>query len=296
MSVDEAARVVLTSRLQTVLHHLPLASTEADKDVEHVHQLRVSTRRAGAALRLFADCLPEKRFVRLNKLLRSIRRAAGAARDWDVFRQLLDELRVSPARDLLRGVIAARRCDAQLKLVEIVTTKGEDFSLEVVEMVEERFNWKEPDEPRIVGKRAISHLTTLMQELADRAMPPPTVYVDLHQFRILGKRLRYSMEIFAGCFTELFREELYPAIEAMQEILGHVTDAHVAGERIREIRDHLKAFHRVDFPRYQKPIEELLGVQRRIFPGERKRFMAWLPEWKKLTNKLKLPLLLRENL
>ena len=48
------------------------------------HQLRVATRRAGAALEIFRDCLPEKDYQTARKQLRRLRRAAGAARDWDV--------------------------------------------------------------------------------------------------------------------------------------------------------------------------------------------------------------------
>ena len=42
--------------------------------------------------------------------------------------------------------------------------------------------------------------------------------------RILGKRLRYAMEMFADCFGPAFREELYPAVEQMQEILGRANE------------------------------------------------------------------------
>ena len=41
--------------------------------------------------------------------------------------------------------------------------------------------------------------------------------------RILGKELRYSMELFAGCFRAPFREELYPRVEANGKALGTPT-------------------------------------------------------------------------
>jgi hypothetical protein len=49
MPIEEAARIVLAVRLSAARHHLPLAAGRADEDVEHVHQLRVASRRAGAA-------------------------------------------------------------------------------------------------------------------------------------------------------------------------------------------------------------------------------------------------------
>ena len=68
--VADAARHVLTVRLEVVRDYLPLALQQADKDPEHVHQLRVGTRRARAALDIFACCLPLKVYNGARKHLR----------------------------------------------------------------------------------------------------------------------------------------------------------------------------------------------------------------------------------
>src|SRR4051812_7186642 len=88
--LTEAARRVLTVRLEMVGEHLPLAKRGGDGAAEYVHRLRVATRRADAALRIFRLCLRKKVYRAARARLRTIRRAAGAARDWDVF---LGELR-----------------------------------------------------------------------------------------------------------------------------------------------------------------------------------------------------------
>src|SRR5438874_12397589 len=85
MPVAEAAKVVLAARFAVVRHFLPLASEKPHEDVEHVHQLRVATRRSAAALRVFADALPRKLLKQTKRTLRRLRRAAGDARDCDVF-------------------------------------------------------------------------------------------------------------------------------------------------------------------------------------------------------------------
>src|SRR3954452_4423557 len=89
MPVYAAARRVLEGRLGVVRDRLPWAVHHADEDDEHVHQLRVGTRRAGAALRIFADCLAPKLYRRTRRILRAIRQSAGAARDWDVFLEMV---------------------------------------------------------------------------------------------------------------------------------------------------------------------------------------------------------------
>src|SRR5262245_42951131 len=91
MHQAHAAREVLTARLEVVRHYLPRARTESEQDSEHVHQLRVATRRADAALRIFRSCLAGRTYRAARGRLRAIRRAAGAARDWDVFLLALKE-------------------------------------------------------------------------------------------------------------------------------------------------------------------------------------------------------------
>src|SRR5271163_1577748 len=80
-----AGQQVLRLRLNVVGLVLPLAVQEADGDLEHVHRLRVATRRADAALSIFRSTLSEKAFHDAHRRLRRLRRAAGMARDWDVF-------------------------------------------------------------------------------------------------------------------------------------------------------------------------------------------------------------------
>src|SRR6188768_1175139 len=127
--VEEAARRSLEPRLSAVSHLLPMAAHLASHDVEHVHRLRVATRRATAALKLYSDCVPRKQFRWLKRRLRKIRRAAGDARDLDVLSDRLAREygeRVSPVIDLIASertavqpaiVHVAERCRANDRLV-----------------------------------------------------------------------------------------------------------------------------------------------------------------------------------
>src|SRR5206468_932768 len=120
-------RRALSIRFEVIWSHLHLALTEPDKDPEHVHQLRVGTRRATAALDIFADCLPAKVYKTARKQLRRIRRAAGAARDWDVFRMTVQDRprrrtdNQQPGVDLLMGYTLAQRDIAQQHLETAAT-------------------------------------------------------------------------------------------------------------------------------------------------------------------------------
>src|SRR5271156_3245082 len=87
-SPDEAAvrvaRRALDARLSSVWEWLPLASDQPDEDLEYVHQLRVSSRRAMAAIDTFESLLPRRRTAWFRKQLNRVRRAAGNAREFDV--------------------------------------------------------------------------------------------------------------------------------------------------------------------------------------------------------------------
>src|SRR5256714_15128374 len=101
-AVEDAARRSLERRLAVVAHTLPLAAHLAEHDIEHVHRLRVATRRAAAALKLYWDWLPQKSARWIKKRLRQTRRAASEARDLDVLIQRLERDSGTPAEPIVR--------------------------------------------------------------------------------------------------------------------------------------------------------------------------------------------------
>lgn len=282
----DAARHVLTVRLDVVREGLPLALEQSDEDPEYVHQLRVGTRRARAALDIFADCLPTKTFKEAKKQLRGVRRAAGEARDWDVFLLSLadwkhrENPRHRPGLDFLTGYGSAQRDAAQAHLQEAAADfpfSFDRFLAETVAAVE-----KPPAHgPRVLADLARPRLTDLLAELDRAAAGDLEDYAQLHQVRIRGKRLRYAMEVFADCYAPAFREELYPAVEEVQEILGFANDSHVAGGRLEALRDRLKVRAPADWKRFKPGVEGLLRYHRARLPRERKRFQAWWGRWQK---------------
>ena len=115
-TVCDSARVSLAARLAAVAYWLPLAAEHADQDVEHIHRLRVSTRRAIAALKLYRDLLPRKPFRWLKKRLKKIRRAAGEARDLDVLAEWIQQH--DDAYHPALSIVTAERTAAQPAVVD----------------------------------------------------------------------------------------------------------------------------------------------------------------------------------
>jgi CHAD domain-containing protein len=285
-ALAEAARHVLAVRLRVVGEALPRAVHEADRDPEHVHQLRVATRRAGAALRIFADCLPRKAYRGARKHLRRIRRAGGAARDWDVFLIALRERAADqPAKeqaglDLLTGYALGQRAAAQTQLETVGQEEGPRFGGFLAATLEAVQPPGAEGAATLLG-HARPLLSGLLFNLEQAAAGNLNDYTQLHQVRIAGKRLRYAMEVFAPCFDASFREGLYPRVEEMQEILGRANDSHVAEARLTALRDRLRRSAPREWKRYQPAVTSLLRFHQRRLPQERRRFLKWWADWRK---------------
>ncbi len=234
----ELALAALENRLAAVVYWLPAAAYCADHDVEHVHRLRVSTRRALAAIRLFDDWLPAKPARRVKKLLKKIRRAAGLARDLDVFLQRLGE-HEADSSDLVAAESASRRCDAQPELERIADRLRHNgrFSRQVSKLLARiRRLGNEREDGAVVPLRAWA--SWRLAEVTDeffRATPEQNHdTAALHKFRIQAKRLRYVIELVACGLDPAVRDVQYPLVEEVQDRLGKINDHAWAVERLKE--------------------------------------------------------------
>ena len=283
--IPDAARHVLTVRLEVVRDYLPLAMREPDNDPENVHQLRVGTRRARAALDIFTCCLPIKVYKVARKNLRNLRRVAGEARDWDVFLASLtqwgrqQERKQRAGMDCLVGYVVAKREAAQLQLAEASKDYPFDFDRFLAETVAAVHK---PHDPRLrtLLELAVPRLSGLLNELDTAVNRNLDDYDCLHQVRILGKRLRYAMEVFTNCFPPVFSEQIYPSVEEMQEILGNANDSHVARGRLEGLATRLEGLVPAEWKRFEPGLASLLRYHQTRLPEERQRFRDWWGIWR----------------
>jgi CHAD domain-containing protein len=219
-SVGPFALRVLHERMESVGAYLSLAAENHAEDPEHVHQLRVSCRRAMAALRAFTPLMRDKP-RKLKKWLQQIREAAGPARDLDVlvhrFRQGEQDEVAAYAIERLEAERAAAQSQVA-KIAKKALPKKFKGCVDVAVVLKLR----EPH-PTVgeYGLKAVRSAYDPFAQLANFDNPTPD---DLHQLRIAGKRLRYALEIFHGIFPADMREEIYPQIEELQERLGTIND------------------------------------------------------------------------
>lgn len=279
----EIARSVLTARLAAVARHLPLAVERARETPEHVHQLRVATRRAGAALRIFRELLPKKQTRRAKEVLRAVRRAAGGARDWDVFVETLagsatlngDGAR--PADDFLTGYASGEREAAQAHLV----AASVDWEQPLHDLRDNLPGETRPDDaaPETFAALGEAALGELLTGFAAAVAADPSMPGELHQLRISAKRVRYAVEFFAGGLSPWLKEVLYPTVEKAQEVLGGVHDGYVAAARLNQILERLKHVRPETAKRVRPGFTAFARELRTHAKTSEREYRRWREEW-----------------
>src|SRR5262249_40885803 len=158
------------------------------------------------------------------------------------------------------GYAHGQRNAAQATLINV----AHDFSANLSKQwgsIDDQLRAPEPS--RTLLDLAQETLTELLQKLHDATETAPERLEDYDRVRSLGKELRYSMEIFADCFRKTLREELYPRVEAMQEILGEVNDSRVAIENLTFLRGRLKSVGPQQWKQVGPDITSQLRLQQR---------------------------------
>jgi CHAD domain-containing protein len=253
VSVAEVARRAIDDRLALVWQYLRQSSHGMPSDTASVHQLRVSTRRAVATIKLFDSLLPNRRRKWMLRNLKRVRRAAGAARDLDVmlerFLPLVEQEPGNASYAALVQQLRIRRrkaqepIDAMHKRLARHSFRGRTKKLArgvKFRSKEDRF-----DRPTF-AEAARAALDPRVQEFFQAGDVELSEDTLLHAFRIQGKHLRYAMEVFAGAFDSSFKRELYPFIVGLQDRLGKINDHATARERFagwladRECSDALR--------------------------------------------------------
>ena len=225
-----AARRVLQRRLRPVRALLPLAAGPRGRtEPEHAHQLRVATRRAGAALILFRDYCRPAPVRRVRRLLREIRAAASAARRDDVHLRIVGEL-AAGAPDVWKPVEAALTESRERAQRNLEAAADGDAQRRLRRACRRLLDGAQPPAPdaaeppytlaQLAGRTLPALLEAVCGEHADR----PKSLEDLHALRIAGKKLRYALELTVGCFPASLREQQYSRLVDFQDRLGAIND------------------------------------------------------------------------
>ena len=217
-----------------------------DLDPEFVHDIRVATRRARFALRLFGDELGAADAAALRDELSWIAGLLGQVRDLDIMQQNIRRYAVELAgRPPVPAAIGAhlRRCRTDALDALDDALGGERFQ-RILTWMERIAEGERPDLPSDQLRRVLDaappliHAATARLQQWFKREPSKLEPAQLHRIRIHFKRLRYTCEFFNDLFGDVFAEAIGKCVE-FQDCLGEHQDAQVAQARLREMADRL---------------------------------------------------------
>jgi CHAD domain-containing protein len=247
-AMAEAARKTLLLHWTRMLDHEE--GVREGSDIEHVHDMRVATRRMRAAHRVFAEYLDAASLRPFAKMLRRTARALGAVRDLDVFyektQHYLDTL-PGERKSELDGLLAAWQTEHERARSELIGL-FDDNAFARFKTGFEKFLRKpgmgaapietRDGEPLAHRVRDVLPLILLRSWAAVRAYDesvsaPDVPLTRLHQLRIASKGLRYTLEFFAGVLNPE-AASLIRLVQQLQEHLGNLQDAVVTCSILRD--------------------------------------------------------------
>ena len=239
--IAEAGRKVLRFHFARMLARE--AGTRDGKDPEELHAMRVATRRQRAAWRVFGPAFRPGRTKTYRSNLRDVASRLGAVRDLDVLLEAADGYRADLATSEQRALEPllsgwrTHRDDARKLLIRELDSDGyqrwlEDYGefvrhegLAVVPVA--------PTQPHRVRDTAASQILTAYEGV--RAYEPVLRWADvetLHELRIAGKWLRYTLEFVREALAPE-AANLIARVTAMQDHLGELNDADVTSHMVR---------------------------------------------------------------
>jgi len=217
-----------------------------DDDAEDVHQMRVASRRLRAALQVVEAVYDPKQIRRYRRGLRRVAQALGDVRDLDVFREHVLTYQAALPAEAREGIaplitaIEGQRAEARATLLEDLRRRPfqkfkRAFAAFLTTPGAELNDSGEIDATTRVRDVAGSAIWRRYEQWRahEVALEHPRDE-DLHEARIAGKRLRYTLEFFADALGPNVEQALAPLI-ALQECLGALQDAVVARQRIHDL-------------------------------------------------------------
>lgn len=220
------------SRVDKLLRQIRRTREEVRED--DIHDLRVATRRADAALRLFRDWLPRRRGRTLRRILGRLRQAAGRVRDLDVVGQSLQHLSSElpdAAGQQLSQLLEKRRRQACRSVVRLARRKSRRKLRKSAQRVVHRVRWRGSGS----APSSADLLTVRLATLAQLADNPRWLHTrldsEIHALRIKFRKLRYELELLAVGATSSAHDlnELLELLRQIQDRLGAMHDAAIQG-------------------------------------------------------------------
>ncbi len=215
-----------------------IAASADAHDIEHIHHLRVSSRRIRTALELFQQCLPSKKGDQWRRQMRNVTKALGDTRDTDVQIDRLNKIyKKLPDKKYRPGIrrLLLRQSQVREKLQQevdaLVTVMEKKKTLSQINKRFEQFVGVEAGKQsnaQALFNMAFAAISHRLDDFLsyEEYIRQAENKKELHAMRIAAKRLRYCMEIFASLYNDKLETPL-DIIRNVQTVLGEIHDCDV---------------------------------------------------------------------
>ncbi len=274
------AQLIQTAAVDQLTHAIALLTEQSLRDATAVHEIRKAVKRIRATLQLVRGELSAE-FPAWDRQLRDVNRALSSARDLDMCRKTLADLRDASS---LHGR-AIDRLDAQLSArrthLQPVETAGGNAGELIASLERIRSGLREWT-PRTGGfeliRPAVQRNVRKSRKLIDRLQSEPTSD-DVHALRKLVKRRLYWLEALQPLWPRGLQAE-EKLVDALADSLGKHHDLevlieharHSAGEQEKSLHQSLAKLIRKLRRRQRKYELRALKLARYLYAERPKAF------------------------
>lgn len=243
LTLGEYARSIIEEQYHSIIKRE--RKVIADEDPDHLHQMRVGTRRLRTALQVFAGAIAIPK-VADEKQVGNLARILGSLRDLDV--------QIADLQMIYRPQVKAAEQKHLDQLIKSLKKQRQQAYANVKDTLEgARYqtlkkayeDWlKDPQLTAIAQLPIYAVLPDLLSPLVSNLLlhagwMVPASYsteaegFELHELRKAFKRVRYQTEFFVSFYGESFKAWV-KEIKQLQENLGKLQDSHVLQELLNE--------------------------------------------------------------
>ena len=244
------------------------------KDAESIHDLRVAIRRFVQCLKVFQQFFDKPAARKIRRRLGKLMDLCAAVRNRDIALDLLRETGVEDA--VLTEPLAASRVEA-VRSLSVSLKRWRRRSIRKswpgrLQAVPGSGMWELRRAPFEAARRVLPGLAARMFTAGNAAAAPKASRQAMHQFRIVAKRFRYTLELFQPVYGRDLKDRL-EELQALQDKLGRLNDC-VATQEL--VKDHARAAAAVARLAERCETEFRAHWTRTFDSMARKRWKAWL--------------------
>jgi CHAD domain-containing protein len=257
----------VNNNLTDCLHLLFKARTEElffyydrlfdNKDIEILHNARVSSRRLLALFKVFRPMFPQKKFVKIYEPLYNFKNILGPVRENDVLLKMIGEYISGFVQQDVKSVMlffaklkndnitARTKLFKNKELIDFKNHKEKLFRFYEKYLLKQKKNVDLLDINLNFKDNAILILPFLfgkVKNFQDKVHNHPRNKTLLHRMRIKAKPLRYTMELYLKAFGEDFKK-CYEEIKLFVEKTGDIHDFDIISDYVTNYLKELRIYN-----------------------------------------------------